>query len=169
MRRHLVFASLTLVKQLNAVMSTPAYLRSAVRGALCATRRQYSRLSSRIALVALAFAATACSDVTAPGRKMDRDAVENIIPAITDARRRVASGIADVSVRQQMTISLSNIELGMRADDVDGVEVELGKVATLMTNYGNRASGDRQEVSAVFLVLNGVQKIAAPNAASLLP
>ena len=161
---------MTLMQKPNADMSTPAYLRSAVRGALCASRVLYSRLSPRIALgMLLAFAATACGDVTAPGRRMDREAVNNIMPAITDARRRVASGIADVTVRQQMTIELSNMELAMRADDVDGVQKELAKVTTLMTTYGNRASGDRQEVSAVFLVLAGIQRIAAPNAAPLLP
>src|SRR5580765_2744152 len=88
------------MSKLNAVMSTPAYLRSVIRGALRATRvislAQGARLTSRIGLVALlAIQAAACSDVTAPGRKMDRDAVENVMPAVNDARRRVASGIAD--------------------------------------------------------------------------
>jgi hypothetical protein len=133
--------------------------------------RATPRQSSRIGMVALlAISAAACSDVTAPGRRMDRAAVENIMPAITDARRRVASGIGDVAVRQQLTISLSGIELALRADDIDGVEKGLTNVATLMSTYGNRASADRAEVSAVFLVLTGVQRISSPYSdVALLP
>ena len=119
--------------------------------------------TSRIGMaILMAMSAAACSDVTAPGRQMDRDAVENMLPAVTDARRRVASGIADVSVRQEMTLTLSNVEIALRADDVNEVEKGLTTVATLMTTYGNRASGDRPEVSAVMLVLAGVQRISSP-------
>ena len=110
----------------------------------------------------MAMSAAACSDVTAPGRRMDRDAVENILPAVTDARRRVASGIADVSVRQEMTVTLSDVEIALRADDVETVEKGLTSVANLMSSYGNRAPADRAEVSAVYLVLMAVQRISSP-------
>jgi hypothetical protein len=118
--------------------------------------------------VLMAISAAACSDATAPGRRMDRDAVENIIPAVTDARRRVASGFADVAVRQEMTITLSNIEIALRADDVESVEQGLTSVSSLLASYGNRASADRPEVSAVMLVLNGIQKISSPNPAVVI-
>ena len=112
--------------------------------------------------ILMAMSAAACSDVTAPGRRMDRDAVENILPAVTDARRRVASGIADVSVRQEMTVTLSDVEIALRADDVETVEKGLTSVANLMSSYGNRAPADRAEVSAVYLVLMAVQRISSP-------
>jgi alpha-D-ribose 1-methylphosphonate 5-triphosphate synthase subunit PhnG len=86
--------------------------------------------------------------------------------AVTDARRRVAAGIADVAVRQEMTITLSNVEIALRADDVTTVEKGLTSLSTMMGAYGNRASGDRAEVSAVFLVLNGVQRTSSPNSTS---
>src|SRR5262245_7797289 len=110
------------MEKLNADMSTPAYLRSATRGALCAARVMARLFSgarmSRIGMAVLtAMSTAACTDITGPGgRQMDRDLVENFLPAVTDARRRVASGIADVSVRQEMTITLSNIEIALRAD-----------------------------------------------------
>jgi hypothetical protein len=163
------------MEKLNADMSTPAYLGSAARGAHRALRVIISRLTgatmSRIFLaICIAISTEACSDVTAPGRRMDHDAVENVMPAVTDARRRVASGIADVAVRQEMTISLSNIEIALRADDVVNVEKGLTSVAALMTLYGNHASGDRAEVSAVLLALAAVQRISSPNATvSLIP
>ena len=159
------------MEKLNADMSTPTYLRSAVRGALCAARamaRLFSGVGmSRIGMaILMAMSAAACSDVTAPGRQMDRELVENMLPAVTDARRRVAGGIADVSVRQEMTITLSNVEIALRADDVTTVEKGLTSLSTMMSAYGNRASGDRAEVSAVFLVLDGVQRISSPNSTS---
>lgn len=116
----------------------------------------------------MAISAAACSDVTAPGRRMDREEVENVIPAVTDARRRVASGFADVAVRQQMTITLSNIEIALRADDVESVETGLASVSTLVGAYANRASADRADVSAVLLVLNRVQRISSPNPAVVI-
>lgn len=156
------------MEKLNADMSTPAYLRSAARGAFGALRGTVARFVgarlSRIGMALLmAISAAACSDVTAPGHRMDRDAVENIIPAITDARRRVASGIADVAVRQEMTLTLSNVEIALRSDDVGNVEKGLTSVSSLLGAYGNRASADRPEVTAVFLVLSAVQKISTPN------
>src|SRR6185436_8272938 len=156
-----------------ADMSTPTYLLSAARKALRASRVVASHFSgarmSRMGMALLmAISAAACSDATAPGRRMDRDAVENVIPSVTDARRRVAAGFADVAVRQQMTISLSNIEIALRADDVEGVETGLSSVSSLIGAYANRASADRAEVSAVFLALNRVQKISSPNPAVVI-
>jgi hypothetical protein len=161
------------MSKLNAVMSTPAYLRSAIRGALRAMRMPSlvsgGKLTSRIGLVALlAIQAAACSDVTAPGRRMDRDAVENVMPAVNDARRRVASGIADVAVRQQLTITLSNIEIALRADDVADVEKGVTEVQALMSSYSPRAYADRQEISAVMLALAGVQKVSSPAGMTVL-
>src|SRR4051812_11081753 len=157
----------------NADMSTPTYLRSAARAALRAARVVASRFSgagmSRMGMAFLmAISAAACSDATAPGRRMDREAVENVIPSVTDARRRVAAGISDVSVRQQMTITLSNIEIALRADDVETVETGLATVSTLIGTYANHASADRAEVSAVYLALNRVQKISSPNPAVVI-
>ena len=104
------------MEKLNADMSTPAYLRSAARSALGALRCTIARFvgtrMSRIGMALLmAISAAACSDVTAPGQRMEREAVENIIPAVTDARRRVASVTADVAVRQEMTLTLSSVEM----------------------------------------------------------
>jgi hypothetical protein len=124
----------------------------------------------RIGLVALlALQAAACSDLTAPGRKMDREAVENIMPAVNDARRRVASGIADVTVRQQLTITLSSIELALRADNVDDVEAGIQKVSTILDSYTPKARADRPEISAIFLALAGVQRVANPDVTTLSP
>jgi hypothetical protein len=149
------------MEKLNDDMSTPAYLRSAARGALLALRAPIRM--SRIGLaIIMAMSAVACSDVTGPGRQLDRDAVENILPAVTDARRRVASGISDVSVRQQMTMTLSDVEVALRADDVATVVSGVTSVSTLMNSYGTRAPADRAEVSAVYLVLMAVQKISSP-------
>ena len=160
------------MEKLNAVMSTPAYLRSATRGALRAVRvaalLSGARMSRIGMAILMAMSAAACSDATAPGRRMDRDAVENVLPAVTDARRRVASGIADVAVRQQMTVTLSNVEIALRADNVQEVEQGLSAVASLMGSYGNRAAADRPEVSAVMLALAAVQKVSSPNPPSVI-
>jgi hypothetical protein len=161
------------MRKFNADMSTPTYLGSATRGALRALRVTIARVAgankTRIGMaILMAVSATACTDATAPGRRMDRDEVETVIPAVTDARRRVASGIADVAVRQQMTITLSNIEIALRADDVESVDKGLSSVSSQLSAYSGRASSDRADVSAVLLVLNRVQKISSPNTAVVI-
>jgi hypothetical protein len=127
-----------------------------------------TRFATRFALAALlSLQLVACSDsMTGPRRRMDRDGVENILPAVNDARRRVASGVADVSVRQQLTIALAEIEISLRADDVEGVARGMKKVGSLMTSYSAHAHGDRPEVSAVLLVMSGVERVAMPGALS---
>ena len=101
---------------------------------------------------------------------MDREAVENVIPAINDARRRVASGISDVAVRQQLTIDLSSIEIALRGDDVESVDKGVEAVSALMSSYAPRASADRPEISAVQLALTSVRRVASPGSVeSFLP
>jgi hypothetical protein len=156
------------MSKLNADMSTPTHLESAVRGALCAARAfvatlESPRLLARIGFTAfLALQAAACSDVTAPGRRMDHEAVENVLPAVTDARRRLASGISDVAVRQEITLAISGLEIALRGDDVPAVADGIQQITALMGQYSPRAFADRQEISAILLAIAGVQRIATP-------
>lgn len=158
----------------NADVSTPKHRRSLVRGALRATRAFLATLESPRLLARLGFTAllalqtVACADVTAPGRRMDHEGVENVLPAITDARRRVASGISDVAIRQQLTLSLSSIEIALRGDDVPAVAKGISEVTTLLSQYGPRAYADRPEITAVYLALAGVQRIATPETVTVL-
>ena len=127
------------------------------------------RLFAKVAfVVVMALQAVACSDATAPGRRMDHVGVENVLPAVTDARRRVASGISDVAVRQQLTLSLSAIEISLRGDDVPSVEKSVTEIKTLLAEYGPRAYADRPEITAVMLALAGVQRIATPENMTVL-
>ena len=158
----------------NADVSTPKHLRSSVRGALGAARAVLATLESPRLLARFGFAAllalqtVACADVTAPGRRMDHESVENVIPAITDARRRVASGISDVAVRQELTLTLSGIEIALRGDDVPGVAKGIADVTALLSQYGPRAYADRPEITAVYLAVAGVQRIATPETMTVL-
>lgn len=159
--------------KINADKSTPTYLRSAVRGALRAARTlatvvKSSRLPLRIGtMVFLAFQLVACADsVTGVRRSMDRESVDNILPAVTDARRRVASGLVDVGVRQQMTLLLSNVELGLTSDDVDAVQKNLASLDALLSAYRSKSQTDRPEVSTVYTVMSAVSRIAAPASAA---
>jgi hypothetical protein len=158
----------------NADVSTPKHLRSFVRGALRAARAflatlESPRLLARIGFTAfLALQTVACADVTAPGRRLDHDGVESVLPAITDARRRVASGISDVAIRQQLTLTLSGIEIALRGDDVPAVQKGITDVTTMLAQYGPRAYADRPEISAVLLALAGAQRVATPETISVL-
>lgn len=152
----------------NADESTPTYLDSAVRVAAKAVRAtfdglQSSRLVARIGVVVfLSFQLVACTDATAPRRAMDKNSVEAVMPALTDARRRLASGIVDITVRQKLSLSLSSVEIALRSDDVQGVETALSNLSDLLGSYEARTHTDKSEVSAIFLVMNVVSRVAAP-------
>lgn len=118
-------------------------------------------------MVFLAFQLVACADsVTGVRRSMDRESVDNIMPALTDARRRVASGFVDVGVRQQMTLLISNVELALTSDDVEAVQKNLASLDALLSGYRAKSQTDRPEVSTVYTVMSAVSRIASSGASA---
>ena len=132
-------------------------------------RLESSRLPVRIGVSALlAFQLVACSDSpTGINRKMNLDAVDNVLPAVTDARRRVAMGVLDVPVRQKLSIVLAQIELSLKSDDVVGVKRNVDELNTILSIYRVQSvSSDKADLTAIYLVMHSVLVVADPESAA---
>jgi hypothetical protein len=154
-------------------MSMPTTLRTALFGAVApviarATRRGRKVSGAQAVLVLAMVAMTACSDsLTGIDRVIDREAVEAVMPAVTDGRLRLAKGIESVSVRQKLVIGISNLELSLKRDDVVGARAEVKKASELLATYGETASNGRNaDVSAMILMLNAVSTVLDNSTAS---
>jgi hypothetical protein len=124
---------------------------------------------TRLGFVGLSFLSmTACADLTGP-RSVDQVAIDNVMPAVTDARFRLASGVVNIPSRQQVTVALSNLELALRSGDTEKSRARLGEVTKLLETYRSKAStADAADISAIYLALHvvsdvlGTSLVAAP-------
>src|SRR3954471_16574697 len=97
-------------------MSTPTLLRSDAHVQRVAGHTLLSRLRrfTTFRFVAFAFALLelgACSDsLTSPNRAIDRERLNAVMPALTDGRHRLASGITSISTRQTVQLDLAQLE-----------------------------------------------------------
>jgi hypothetical protein len=134
---------------------------SSARRVLRSSRR--NRLVMNLAFVGLSFASmTACADATGP-RSADRQAIDNVMPAVTDARFRLASGVTNIASRQQVVLSLSNLELALRTGDTEKSRTRLNEVTKSLEAYRAKASvGDAADISAMYLMLHAVSEIVGP-------
>lgn len=134
---------------------------SSARRVLGSSRR--NRLAMRLALVGLSFLSmTACADMTGP-RSVDQQAVDNVMPAVTDARFRLATGVTNITSRQQVIVALSNLELALRSGDSEKSRTRLTEVTKLLEAYRGRAlPADAADISAIYLTLHAVSDVVGP-------
>lgn len=134
---------------------------SNVRRALGASRRK--QLPAKLALVGLSFfSMTACADLTGP-RSVDQQAIDNVLPAVSDARFRLASGVVNISSRQQVIVALSNLELALRSGDSEKSRTRLSEVTKLLDTYrAKSSSADAADISAIYLALHVVSDVVSP-------
>jgi hypothetical protein len=154
-------------------MPTPTTLRTALFGASAsvparATRRGRKVSVAQAMLVLSMVTMTACSDsLTGIDRVIDREAMEAVMPAVTDGRMRLANGIDNVSVRQKLVIGISTLEFALKRDDVIGARAEVKKASELLATYGQTGSNVRNpDVSAIVLMLNAVSTVLDNSSAS---
>jgi len=129
-----------------------------------------SGVAKRFALVGLSFLSmTACTDMTGP-KSADQQAIDNLMPAVTDARFRLAGGVGDIAARQQVILAMSNLELALRAGDISKTRSRLGEVTTLLNAYRAKTSAsDAADISAMFLTLHAVSEVVQPSSVIASP
>jgi hypothetical protein len=134
---------------------------SSTRRVLRSSRRK--GLAIRLAFVGLSFfSMTACADMTGP-RSVDQQAIDNVMPAVTDARFRLATGVTNIASRQQVVLALSNLELALRSGDPDKSRARLNDVNGLVNAYRAKAlAADAADISAIVLTLHAVSDVVGP-------
>ena len=139
---------------------------AAVRGLRSASRAR--RASLQFGLLVSLVGLGACSDLTSPNRALNRAAVDSLMPSVTDARLRVATGITNFTVRQKVTVALSSLEIALKSDNAQHAHDNIATITDLLSGYrAQTPSGDGADISAIFLTLNAASVIVdAGNAAT---
>jgi hypothetical protein len=122
-------------------------------------------LNTHVGVIGLCLIAlTACSNrLTAPSGGIDRDAVARVMPAVTDARVRLTSGLGNVPIRQQVILELSDLELALRSGDAMRAQSLVQQVTSVVTDPRTQSSFiEGADKSAIFLMLQTVSEVVGP-------
>jgi hypothetical protein len=108
------------------------------------------------AIAASMISLGACTDLpTDPGSQRAQFAM--VLPAVTDARLRLNTGISDVATRQQVTLALFDIESALRQGNAERARIYIGSVTSVLNKYRSPASG--ADVTAIFLALDAASSV----------
>ncbi len=123
-------------------------------------RRSASRVNVAFASVVLLTAA--CSDgPTAPQGGLDPAAVSQVLPAVTDARLRLAPNISNPVIRDRAVFDISELEGALQAGDAQRARFHVRVTENVLTEYmsGGASLADGPDVTAIALVLHQVSRI----------
>jgi hypothetical protein len=130
-----------------------------------ATQSLLSLLSASRAfiLVTAMMALAACGEsATGPSQSsIDRVAAARVVPAVTDARIRIALGIDNAVVRDRLRHDLMELEAALTNGDGDKARFHLRVIGTVTSDYRvqqGATTTDAAEVSAIELMMLAVTK-----------
>jgi hypothetical protein len=114
-----------------------------------------------VAIMALLTLA-ACSDgVTAP-RTLDPAAVALVMPSVIDARQRIATGLDDPSMRQQMRLAIQTLETALRENNVRQAGASIDHIGEALNSHRasvGAVSQDASDLTAIELMLYAVSPV----------
>lgn len=123
------------------------------------------RTAARVLALLLGMSVmAACGDSPmAPQQQaIDRVAAARVVPAVTDARVRLAAGVMNVSVRDRMVHDLTELETALLNGDGQKARFHVRVLGTVISDYrtqqGN-STGDGADISGVVLMLHAVSGI----------
>ena len=129
-----------------------------------ATQFQFLLSATRAIIVTLAMVALAACGESATGptqSSIDRVAAARVVPAVTDARVRIALGIENEAVRDRVRHDLLELESALTNGDGDKARFHLRVLATVTSDYKAQqgsATTDCAEISAVELMMIAVTR-----------
>lgn len=112
-------------------------------------------------LVTAMLALAACGEsATAPRQSsIDRVAAARVVPAVTDARIRLALGIENAAVRDRLRHDLTELESALTNGDGDKARFHLRVIGTVTSDYRTQLGSittDDAEISAIELMMVAV-------------
>lgn len=127
---------------------------------------QRTRLTAlrRSSLAAALLLAAACSDSTAPSptETLDPVAADQLLPAVVDARARLAPSIENTVVRDRVVFDLQKLEDAMRARDAQASRFHVRVIGNVITEYMSGRSLSLREgpdITGIALMLHQVSQL----------
>lgn len=115
-----------------------------------------------VALLAALVLLAACGDSPTAPQSMDPDAVADVMPAVVDARVRVAMRLADASLRERLRLEILTLETALAGNNVPQARISVNAIGDLLTSHRASiasASSDAADVSAIDLMLSAVAPV----------
>ena len=118
----------------------------------------------RAVLLSMSLAAmAACGDSpTAPQASIDRVAAARVVPAVTDARVRLALGVENIAVRGRITHDLQELEDALQNGDGQKARFHVRVLGTVIADYRQEqraVTTDGADVTGIVLMLHAVSQI----------
>ena len=105
----------------------------------------------------------ACSDMTAPNSSgIDQSAVSDVMPALTDARVRISTGLRTIAVRQKVTLALADLDFALRTGNRQTALTDVRSLTSTLNDYRSQVISDGADVTAIMLMLQAVSRIVDP-------
>ena len=123
-------------------------------------RRPITRTRIGLAGVCL-MVLTACGESpAAPRTSFDHAAAARLLPAVIDARLRLAPALNNVGVRQRVIVDLTDLENAIKGDDGARARLQTVDLASILTDYRALTfTSDGADAMAILLVVDAVSQI----------
>lgn len=125
------------------------------------TLKSISGKTRGVALLALLTLA-ACGDAITAPRTLDPAAVALVMPSVIDARQRVAMGLDDPSIRQQMRLEIQTLETALRENNVRQASASVDHIGDALNTHRTlvgAVSQDASDLTAIELMLYAVAPV----------
>jgi hypothetical protein len=127
---------------------------------------------SRYALLGISMLAlAACSDAPlGPSYALDRVEAARVLPAVIDARVRIAAGIENMAIRDRVTYDLSQLEVALASGNGNGARFHVRVVVSVLTEYKAQPGSavDAADISGILLAMNAVTNLVGTESMALV-
>jgi hypothetical protein len=126
------------------------------------TRRSITGKARGVALLAALMTLAACADSPTGLQSMDPDVVAEVMPAVVDARIRVASRLDDPSMRERFRVEILTLETSLAGNNVPQARISVNNIGDALNSYRasiGSASPDAADLSAIELMLSAVAPV----------
>jgi hypothetical protein len=126
------------------------------------SRRSITGKARGFALLAALMTLAACGDSPTAPQSMDPDAVAEVMPAVVDARIRVATRLDDPSMRERFRVEILTLETSLAGNNVPQARISVNNIGDALNSYRasiGSASPDAADLSAIELMLSAVAPV----------
>jgi hypothetical protein len=126
------------------------------------SRRSINGKARGVALLAALVMLAACGDSPTAPQSMDPAAVAEVMPAVVDARTRIAMRLADPSMRERLRLEILALETSLAGNNVPLARISVNNIGDALNSYRaatGSASPDGSDLSAIELMLFAVAPV----------
>jgi hypothetical protein len=125
-------------------------------------RKSINPTTRGVALLAALVTLAACGDSPTAPQSMDPEAVAEVMPAVVDARTRLAMRLDDPSMRERFRLEILTLETSLAGNNVPQARISVNNIGDALNFYRasvGSTSPDVADLSAIELMLSAVAPV----------